>query len=626
MNPINTNLNNLFNIQNIIAIPEYQRNYSWSIEQWHFLVRDVLTAVTATKPRHWLGIILIDKPISINQNGMLLSKNYIIDGQQRLVTLRIWLSALKHHSETINQKISFFNTAEFQVQKADAEDFKIAINNQWTQFSREKLNQGTLGAYYYFRWLLWLGEDAILSESPIIPPKYNSKNKDLLPEQLWEKFILNSSASSHRKIIINRSSPPDIHQLYLTTYEKLYLTFLEIDPLVDEEPSLVFETLNAKRTQLEPFDHVRNRVFMMLKEELNNDAIQVSDFYQNNWQPAEAGIEKFPNKRVKNITAFLYDYLISKGEKKRQEISTKNTASSFEKFLHSKRSSTFSLSDFLEKDFLPAMHFWLIAKGVKMSSLPASSFSFQISNPVIEQLIDSINSLSDGPPVPLILQYLISLHNQAITEQDLIERLKLVEGLFIRQMLAGESFSPNRSKFMQICAHIDQDSTLQKLKDALKPFWPEDKTIINRDLNDPLYDRWKKDLGPLLRGIERALSGQHSNWVRLGSGHGFYSVEHIAPQKLNSAWEKDLKSWRVKDEDFKSRIDSLGNLTIISSSQNSSVKNNAYSQKKKYFSNVGAGAPMKLNDSWLNESKWTDKIIDARTKYLRNIAITYWQL
>ena len=64
MNPINTNLNNLFNIQNIIAIPEYQRNYSWSIEQWHFLVRDVLTAVTATKPRHWLGIILIDKPIS----------------------------------------------------------------------------------------------------------------------------------------------------------------------------------------------------------------------------------------------------------------------------------------------------------------------------------------------------------------------------------------------------------------------------------------------------------------------------------------------------------------------------------------------------------------------------------
>ena len=625
MNPVNSDLYTLFSPQNIVAVPEYQRNYSWGVDQWHFLVRDILTAGTSNKPKHWLGIILIDKPVSVVDRSSLRFKKYIIDGQQRLVTLRIWLAALKHHAEQINQQFSAFETAEFQVQKSDEEDFNLAINNRWMYCPREKFNQGPLGAYYYFRWLLWLGEEAILSELPLNPPKYNAKNRTIPPEELWEKMILRNSKSTNQIACLNRSAVPNINELYVTTLQRLYATFLEIDPTIDEEPSLVFETLNAKRLQLEPFDHVRNRVFMLLQEELKSPDL-VSDFYQNKWQPAEAEIEKIRLKRVKNITAFLYDFLISKGEKKRQEISTKNTAAAFEQFLQNKRSSSFLISRLLEDEFLPAMHLWLMAKGIEKQATSRASFVFQLNNDVSYQLIESINSLSDGPPVPLVLHYLICLHTNLINEQELIDCLKIIEGLLIRLMLNGGDFSPNRSRFMQICASVDQNSNISKLKEAISPIWPKDESIISRNISDPIYARWKKDLGPLLRGIERAQSGQHSNWVPFGNGTSSYSVEHIAPQKLNNAWETDLKSWKVKKDEFQTRIDSLGNLTIVSNSHNSSVKNNSFEKKKAYFQTMGAGAPMKINNSWVNDSKWTVKSIDDRTKLLREIAINYWKI
>jgi len=622
-------LHTVFNSQNIIAIPEYQRNYSWGVEQWHFLIRDILAACTSTKPFHWLGILLMETKMTPIKD-VLRTKKYIIDGQQRLITLRIWWAALEHHAQSINNPLPKLNLADFEIQKSDEQDFNTAIENNWLNCSREKLNQGPLGAYYYFRWLLWLGEDAILSDSPTIPPKYNPKNRNLDPIDLWIKTIQpstnsnNGASSSHakKKTIRIQSNPPNVNDLYSATLQKLSITVLEIEPQIDEEPSLIFETLNANRLSLEPFDHVRNRVFMLMREEVRNQE-SVSNFYQNKWQPAEASINNIRNKRVKNITAFLYDYLISKGETSRQQISTRNTAAAFEAFLQNKRTANFSISKFLEDDFLPSMQLWSVAKGVDKHS-PISLSAPILNDFASLRLIESINSLSDGPPVPLILHYLFCLKSRFINEQDLIKQLFIIEGLLVRFMLVDKDFSPNRALFMQICANIGQDPTLQKLIDVIRPLWPQDNQILSYEILDPIYTRWGDNLGPLFRGIERALSGNHANWVTFGKGQGHYSVEHIVPQTLNKDWENDIKAWKQNEDDIKARVNALGNLTILSNSHNSSVRNSSLNKKISYFHKPGVGAPMKINNSWLNASKWTVKNIDDRTKILRKAAIDYW--
>jgi len=620
MIPSSRPLYDLFSPANILSIPDYQRTYEWTLEQWHNLIRDILDGCTSPQPiPHWMGIILLDKANIVNEKNSTKTHHYIIDGQQRLVTLRVWISALVHHSETVGKPLTNLDIANFRVQKSDAESFKIAVDGNWENHSKENLNHGVLSAYNYFRWVLWLGELAILSEIPITPPKYTSRNSSHNIEQILESELTRKSKDPKLSQLYSRSNQPNLEQLFKATWEKLTFTQLVLEAN-DEEPSRIFAILNSKRLELEPFDNVRNRVFMLLQESLK-DNNKVSEIFEEFWQPAEQNLRAHPQKRISSVNSFLYDFLISKGEKKNQNLSVKNASFNFERFLQSIKTPGFSLENFLVDEFLPSMEMWLIAKG-KKDRLVTRKHSFSLSQPTM-QLIQSINELSEGPPVPLILLFLNQYRLAKVTESDLQSALFLIEGLLIRMILADKGYSANRAKFMEICSKLNLEIDLKSLKTLIANDAPSDEDILNLDFNDPIYERWGEKLGPLFRGIERALSGEHSNWVKFGK-NGF-SVEHIIPQDYTK-WEKDFILWGTNLSNIKKVIHSLGNLTIISSSQNSSIRNSIFSKKIEAFKNSGTGAPLKLDHNWVKLNQFSEKEIIDRTTYLRRVAIDYWKL
>ena len=69
-----------------------------------------------------------------------LSNYSVIDGQQRLVTLVIWLSALFHHAKDNNEKINFDLTkiAKLNAQKVDQIPLKIVLEDSWLDPRYEK--------------------------------------------------------------------------------------------------------------------------------------------------------------------------------------------------------------------------------------------------------------------------------------------------------------------------------------------------------------------------------------------------------------------------------------------------------------------------------------------------------
>ena len=73
----------------VYAIPRYQREYTWSKNQWKNLFDDVLE----NDPGYFLGSI-----ICINQSTDALSvqKLELVDGQQRLTTLSLLFAAVYH--------------------------------------------------------------------------------------------------------------------------------------------------------------------------------------------------------------------------------------------------------------------------------------------------------------------------------------------------------------------------------------------------------------------------------------------------------------------------------------------------------------------------------------------------
>ena len=70
------------------TIPIYQRNYAWSMEQVGQLIQDVANAAfKSSKNNYYIGNLIVDR-----HNNEVFET---IDGQQRLTTLFIILSALR---------------------------------------------------------------------------------------------------------------------------------------------------------------------------------------------------------------------------------------------------------------------------------------------------------------------------------------------------------------------------------------------------------------------------------------------------------------------------------------------------------------------------------------------------
>ncbi|MBB5866480.1 DUF262 domain-containing protein [Xanthomonas sp. 3058] len=70
-----------------LEIPEFQRGYSWQKEQWEALWGDVESVVTRGTTEHYTGTLMLG---TSDANGV----SELIDGQQRMVTIALMISAL----------------------------------------------------------------------------------------------------------------------------------------------------------------------------------------------------------------------------------------------------------------------------------------------------------------------------------------------------------------------------------------------------------------------------------------------------------------------------------------------------------------------------------------------------
>lgn len=91
----------------LFKIPVYQRNYDWAESNSIRLLDDIKHILdSGPKAKHFLGTIVF---MASKDNGFSLSEYIIIDGQQRLTTMMLFLKALcdlaEKHSPEIAEEI-----------------------------------------------------------------------------------------------------------------------------------------------------------------------------------------------------------------------------------------------------------------------------------------------------------------------------------------------------------------------------------------------------------------------------------------------------------------------------------------------------------------------------------------
>lgn len=75
----------IFSTPEKFVIPAYQRPYSWEYDQCYQLYRDLTSAYNDSKKDYFIGNVIIAKSSSERMN------RYVVDGQQRLITMWIFL-------------------------------------------------------------------------------------------------------------------------------------------------------------------------------------------------------------------------------------------------------------------------------------------------------------------------------------------------------------------------------------------------------------------------------------------------------------------------------------------------------------------------------------------------------
>jgi hypothetical protein len=73
-------------------------------------------------------------------------------------------------------------------------------------------------------------------------------------------------------------------------------------------------------------------------------------------------------------------------------------------------------------------------------------------------------------------------------------------------------------------------------------------------------------------------------------------------------------------------LETIGNLTAVTKSHNSAVGNKTFAEKKAFPTREGHGAPLKINELWLNTNVliWGPDEIKARSQQLIEKAINHW--
>ena len=247
------------------VVPLFQRPYSWKKSEWQVLWNDLLELCNADNPRpHFMGSIVTMSTKSVPEG---ITKYLLIDGQQRLTTVFILLCALRDIAKLQDNDLAeeIDNTILVNPYKKDSDYFKL----QPTQIDREAFHR-------------------IISSKSLVKESGISECYQFF----YKKFKSRSSLQSQRikKVICSN------------------LSLVSVVLNDDDDPYLVFESLNAKGRPLTQADLIRNYFFMRIHSDSQESV------YGQYWLPMQ-------NLLNDNLTEFIRHYLTKTGiEVKQSEV------------------------------------------------------------------------------------------------------------------------------------------------------------------------------------------------------------------------------------------------------------------------------------------------------------------
>ncbi|OOQ20787.1 DUF262 domain-containing protein [Helicobacter pylori] len=543
MKAIQSTVNDFFALTGtIFSIPVYQRNYTWEEENCEKLLQDIV-GISQNKKTHFMGSITyilhhIDDEKSLRQ----LQEFVIIDGQQRVTTIMLLLKAIetKIPNEEIKKEIDrLLNLAGQRLHlkpiKSDKEAFDLVMQNRSHEI------QGVSHIRNNYKFLTKELDN------------YISKGYHI--EEIYGAFL------------------------------RLKIVAIGLE-LGEDDPQVVFESINATGVQLKGLDLIRN--YLMMGENSDNQ----NRLYNTYWVPLEDWLgEKDLNDFIKTYLRIYFEDRFKEGER---EVYYTLKAHHRDNFSDDIQGLMSDMREYgrIYQIFLDRDHYFLHRGDPQ-----------QLAN--LRLRIKDLVKIKFGVAKPFILRCARDFEEGKLDYENFCEILQILTSYFVRRSVCGDS-TPALTRVLYFLYRQLENVSADALKRYLgksvgQVAFPNDDKIKAAFLVRNAYAA-NQVCKFILLEIEKLSNAEPPREENL-------EVEHFYPKTPTQEWRDRVGDYFTFEQDY---LNNFGNLTL--SGQNQRLGNKSYEAKIALMEEYGS---LHLNDYFINNThSWGIEEVKARSEYL----------
>ena len=556
--------------KSLFVIPVFQRNYDWEIDQCDRLITDIRN-ICETNKNHFIGTICFKKMDS--------GETIIIDGQQRITSIMLLSKALH-------------DVADDQYMKQYIDNEILKTKYTASNKPRVKLKPIKKDEAIYNKLIF---EDNVNDTTFTREERRSNiyKNYEFFVKRVKE---LKLAGYSDRQIS--------------DAIEKLEVVELQIE---NENPQVVFESLNSTGLDLTKADLIRNFVLMPLS------AAEQDEMYTNYWLPME---NVFRN--ASDVESFMLHFLVYEKKSDTLQVDGKATKLS-RKNIYDYFKREYSSSKMQDVNFR-----YEFFKKIKRYSSYYRQFIFEdgfVPQTELETKFFILFEILKSWDSALILLHAYNLVDQGQLNIDEIPAiLDVLISFSVRSLICKKTGANgiNKQSAISICSRIDQlkssNDFVDLLYKALTTFkggyaFPRNADFRAGLLQTNLYGSLKGTTKYLLYSINKYYNPKEAVSFQEGT------IEHILPQTLT---QKQKEYLNAMDEqtmlNHENIVHTLGNLTLTG--YNSELSNDMFEKKKHVYKDSN----YTITKNLANYTQWTGKEIAERGAELANVALKIWPL
>lgn len=609
----------VFETKSRLEVPLFQRQYVWNREQqWEPLWEDIERKFSEylegrrDGPLHFLGAMVLDQKQTPTTH---VGKRQIIDGQQRLTTLQIFLSAFRdfcreYECEELAKETEAYTLNKGMMADPDVDKFKV-----WPT----KLEQSQ------FRDVVESGSREELEKKHPLKRRKYARNCDPRPRMI-EAYVFFYDQLRSFFVGTDQDPPLQAESAIGVRLEECFqalknaLQIVAIDLEQEDDAQVIFETLNARGEPLLPADLLRNYIFLRAARRNENQ----EELYETYWSN--------------------FDEPFWRTEVKQGRLNRPRSDLYMQHFLASRQGVDIPI-----KHLFAEYKFWVEKKEPfetvreELATLARQGGHFRrIISPEKDDVIFSLATFLERFDIRTSYPLLLLLLEEDLNEQAWAETSRILESYFLRRAVCGWSTKNYNKIFLNLTRKTRKEgASPQTLRKALSDqtgesgAWPTDEQFELEWMSAHAYHRLNN---PKMVHVFRRLSDNYLNnkHERLPVDQSV-TVEHILPQNWIEHWplssgEKGLKGSELWAEDADpaivaatrkrdSALQTFGNLTILTQALNSSVRNSAWSVKKP---EIMKSSLLPINQMLHDYPSWDEESIDARAKELFQRAKKIW--